>query len=64
MGVAALIFVAGLHMRTLRSYSFCVVGAILACVPCSGPCYLLGIPFGLWALIVLNRPDVRDAFSR
>ena len=27
----------------------------IACIPCLGPCCLLGIPFGIWAFIVLTR---------
>ena len=52
-----------LRMRSLRSYGLCQLGAILAVIPCIGPCYLLGIPFGIWALIALNRPGVREVFS-
>ena len=58
-----IILVAALRMRSLRNYGFCQLGAVLAIIPCTGPCYLFGIPFGIWAIIVMNRPGVRDAFS-
>jgi hypothetical protein len=61
-GCNVVILMGGLRMRTLRSYGLCQLAAILAVIPCTGPCYLVGIPFGIWALIALNRPGVRDAF--
>ena len=33
-------------------------------VPCISPCCLLGLPFGIWALSVLNKPHVQAAFKR
>jgi hypothetical protein len=36
----------------------------MALIPCLGPCYILGIPAGIWALVVLARPEVREAFDR
>ena len=37
--------------------------AVLACVPFLSPWQFLGIPFGIWALVVLCRRDVRAAFD-
>jgi spore maturation protein SpmB len=48
----------------LGSYLWAVAVCILAAVPLLGPCYVLGIPFGIWGVIVLRRPDVRAAFTR
>ena len=58
------ILIAAIQMHGFKSYSFAKTGAILAVVPCFGPCYLLGIPFGIWGLIVLQDPDVQRAFER
>jgi hypothetical protein len=55
------VYAAG-QMKRLRRYQVAFAGAIVAAIPCFGPCCLLGIPFGIWALVVLNRPDVRSAF--
>jgi hypothetical protein len=38
--------------------------AIMALIPLMAYCYLLSLPFGIWAIVVLRRPDVRDAFER
>ena len=53
---------AGLMMLNRRSYGFVMAGVIFAMLPCSPGC-LLGMPFGIWALVVLNQPAVRSAFS-
>jgi len=39
-----------------------MAGSIVAMVPCN-ICCLLGLPFGIWALVVIVRPEVKDAFS-
>ena len=57
------ILTAALKMQSLRSYGFCKFGAILAIIPCTGPCYLLGIPFGIWALVALSKPGIPESFS-
>lgn len=40
-----------------------MTSAILALLPCSLVC-IIGIPVGVWALVVLLNPEVREAFSR
>jgi hypothetical protein len=37
-------------------------GAITALFPFCGPCLGLSIPFAIWAMILLQRPAVVDAF--
>jgi len=46
----------------LRNYEFAFLAAILAMIPCVTPCCFLGLPFGIWAVIVLRKPGVKDAF--
>jgi hypothetical protein len=50
-----------LYMRSLRRHSSAVVGSVVIMLPCSGCCFL-GLPLGIWSLVVLTRPDVKDAF--
>jgi hypothetical protein len=57
------ILVAASTMKGLSSYRFAMAGAIVAMLPCHC-CFLLGLPFGIWALIVINKPEVRSAFWR
>jgi predicted Zn finger-like uncharacterized protein len=49
-------------MKNLQSYGFAMTACILAILPCHS-CCLLGIPFGIWGLVMLNKPGVKDAFS-
>ena len=35
---------------------------IIAMVPCISPCCLVGLPIGIWALVVLMKPEVKAAF--
>lgn len=60
---AAIIFCA-IQMQRLKSYGLALTGAILAVIPGISPCCVLGIPFGIWALVVINQPDVKNAFPR
>ena len=63
IAVGVLIIVGALRMRQLKSYGFAMAAAILAMVPCVSPCCLLGLPAGIWALVVLMRDDVQGAFE-
>ncbi len=49
-------------MQSLRRYGLAMTGAIVALVPCLSPCLILGMPFGIWALVVLASSDVKQAF--
>ena len=46
------------------SYTWAFACSCLAMVPFFGPFYFLGIPLGIWAIIVLRRPQVRDSFGK
>ena len=62
--VSAVVFIGAFQMRRLKSYALARAAAIMALIPCLGPCYLLGIPAGIWALVVLAKPEVREAFDQ
>ena len=63
--MAALLVIAGaVKMKNLQSYGLAMTAAITAMIPCVGPCCLLGLPFGIWALVVLNDANVKAAFGR
>jgi serine/threonine protein kinase len=51
-----------MRMRELESYKVAILGCVLAVLPVTPGC-LLGVPFGVWALIVLTRRDVQEAFA-
>jgi hypothetical protein len=50
-------------MLRLRSYRDAFVAAVLSVIPICSPCFVLGIPFGIWAILVLMRPEVRARFQ-
>lgn len=51
-----------LHIR--RYYWLAMLGSIISMLPLASPVFCLGMPVGLWAIIVLVNPDVKDDFRR
>jgi hypothetical protein len=62
--LSAVTFVGAFQMMKLRNYGFAIAAAIIACIPCYGSCCCVGLPFGIWSLVLLNRPEVKSAFQR
>ncbi|MBL9172970.1 MAG: DUF4339 domain-containing protein [Verrucomicrobiales bacterium] len=64
--VAAIItLIAGQRFLSLRSRGLVMTGGILLLLPCcgvSGPVCLLGMPVGIWSLVVVSKPEIRSAF--
>lgn len=52
----------GFSMRRLGSYGLSMFGAIASLIPMLTGCCCTGCVFGLWALLVLLRPEVRAGF--
>ena len=52
----------GWSMLQRSSWPLAVAGAVCAILPCAS-CCCLSTPFGIWALIVLLRPEVKEAWS-
>jgi hypothetical protein len=62
--VTIIILVAAIRMLALKNHALAFTGAVLAVIPCLTPCCgLLTLPFGIWALVVLNKRDVRIHFN-
>lgn len=59
---AALIFYGAMKMKDLQGYGLAMTAAILSLIPCFSIC-CIGIPFGIWALVVLLNQDVKNAFG-
>ena len=60
--IAVFLVFAWSKMKDLESWGLCVAASILAMVPCVSPCCLIGLPIGIWCLVVLNRPEVKASF--
>jgi len=50
-------------MLRVRGYGLAMAGAISAIIPCEIYCCLPCLPFGIWALVVLNNQQVKAAFG-
>ena len=51
-----------IQLLRLRNYSVAMVASVVAMLPCQC-CCLFGLPFGIWALVVLNKPEVKSHFG-
>jgi len=63
-GVAIGTIAGSITMMKTRLYGLSMVGAVLGMINIGNCCCALGLPFGIWAIIVLCRSDVKDAFYR
>ncbi len=52
-----------LSMMKLKSYGFAMATAIIMLIPCGNCCCFLNIGAGIWALVVLSKPEVKAAFQ-
>ena len=60
--LSVLTLMAGIKMLHRRSYGLVMAGVIVGMIPCLSGCCCTGLPFGIWALIVLSNPEVRKSF--
>jgi serine/threonine protein kinase len=58
------IVLGGWQIQRLRGYKWGIVSCVLAMLPCFTPSILLGLPVGIWTLLVLRRPEIRASFTR
>jgi hypothetical protein len=61
LGAVGALLAGAVQMMRLRSYPLAVAATLLAMLPWS-PGWVLGLPFGIWGLVVLRRPKVQAAF--
>lgn len=48
-------------MKQLESYRQALLISIIGLVPCT--CCIVGLPIGIWSLVVINSPEVRSYFK-
>ena len=51
-------------MLKVKSYNMALVASVISVIPCFSACCIVGIPFGIWALVVLNDASVKAAFRQ
>ena len=52
-----------IQMKNLRNFGTARAAASVSLIPLLGPCCVLGIPFGIWALVALGKPGVKELFE-
>jgi hypothetical protein len=62
LAVGAFVFYGLRQMRQLEKYGLSLAAVIVGMVPCLGPCWCLGLPLGVWGLVVLLDQQVKAAF--
>ncbi len=62
--MAVLILFGAMKMKSLKSHQFAMTVAILSVIPCCTDCwaYPFSLVFGIWAIVVLFKPDVKSRF--
>ncbi|PHS17685.1 MAG: hypothetical protein COA78_02875 [Blastopirellula sp.] len=64
MFIAGLITLKGSYdMLYLKNHKSAMSGSVIAMIPFCSPCFLLGIPFGIWAVVLLKKPEVKALFE-
>lgn len=58
-----LIIFGAAQMMRMRTWGLAVAVSVLSMLNCGTFCCVLGLPFGIWSIIVLMSPDVKLAFA-
>jgi hypothetical protein len=61
---APVIIYGAAKMSNGSSYSWAKAASILAIIPFTSFCFLIGAPIGIWALLVLSKPEVKMFYGR
>jgi hypothetical protein len=61
LAVWAFVGWAAMKMKALEQWTMAIVASVVAMIPCSCAC-ILGLPIGIWSLVVLLKPEVKAAF--
>ena len=55
--------IAAIQMLRFKSWGLALAGSIVIMLNCGNGCCLLGMPVGIWSIIVLSQPSVKKWFS-
>jgi len=61
--MGGLVIFGAIKMKKLESYTLAMAASVIAALPCTSPCCFLGLPLGIWAIVVLMNQDVKSAFK-
>lgn len=60
--ISGIVVFGGLKMKNLQNRGLAMAASIVAMLPLWS-CCCLGIPVGIWSLVVLGKPEVKSSFS-
>jgi hypothetical protein len=58
-----IVLIGASKMQKLQNHQFALTAGIVAMLPCISPCCVFGLPVGIWALVILNKPEVKSQFG-
>jgi len=61
--IGILMLAGAIKMLRFSNRGLAITAAILAIIPCFHGCCLVSLPFGVWALVVLCKDEVKSHFS-
>lgn len=61
--MAPVIIYGAIRMMHGKQPGLAKIAAILVILPVTSCCFLIGIPMGIWSLIVLAKPEVKAVFA-
>jgi hypothetical protein len=61
--LAPIIIYGAIQMLNGKKLGLAKTAAILAIIPFTSSCCLIGVVFGIWALVVFGKPEVKDYFA-
>jgi hypothetical protein len=62
LAAAVVIVLGAFRMGRLRGLGLARAACVLAMIPCVSTCFVVGVPAGVWGLVVLAAPEVKAAF--
>ena len=60
--VSGFILYGATKMKKLENHGLALATSIIAMIPCVSPCCVIGLPIGIWAVVVLSKPEVKNGF--
>ncbi len=61
--LSGVIIFGAVRMKNVQSYPLAVAVSVMGMIPCLSPCCCLGLPLGVWSLVVLLDAEVKRAFE-
>jgi len=64
LAVNGLVVFGALQMKNRKNWGLAVAASVIAMIPCfNSCCCLLGLPAGIWSLVMLMKPEIKAEFT-